>query len=51
MHRSEYRIFSEDTRVSIVDHQGKLIGRFGKTPAGTELASSWPARARGGFPR
>jgi hypothetical protein len=23
--------------VSIVDHQGKLIGRFGKTPAGTEL--------------
>jgi hypothetical protein len=24
-------------RVSIVDHQGKLIGRFGDTPAGTEL--------------
>ena len=24
-------------RVSIVDHQGKLIGRFGETPAGTEL--------------
>jgi hypothetical protein len=23
--------------VSIVDNQGKLIGRFGKTPAGTEL--------------
>jgi 2-keto-3-deoxy-L-rhamnonate aldolase RhmA len=26
-------------RVSIVDHQGKLIGRFGETPAGTELGS------------
>jgi len=24
-------------RVSIVDHEGKLIGRFGDTPAGTEL--------------
>jgi hypothetical protein len=24
-------------RVSIVDYQGKLIGRFGETPAGTEL--------------
>ncbi|HXP03779.1 MAG TPA: hypothetical protein VN808_06640 [Stellaceae bacterium] len=24
-------------RVSIVDHTGKLIGRFGETPAGTEL--------------
>ena len=24
-------------RVSIVDHEGKLIGRFGNTPAGTEL--------------
>ena len=24
-------------RVSIVDHQGKLIGRFGDTPAGIEL--------------
>jgi len=24
-------------RVSIVDHQGKLIGRFGETPAGIEL--------------
>jgi sugar lactone lactonase YvrE len=24
-------------RVSIVDHKGKLIGRFGDTPAGTEL--------------
>jgi DNA-binding beta-propeller fold protein YncE len=24
-------------RVSVVDHQGKLIGRFGDTPAGTEL--------------
>jgi hypothetical protein len=24
-------------RVNIVDHQGKLIGRFGDTPAGTEL--------------
>ena len=24
-------------RVSIVDHTGKLIGRFGDTPAGTEL--------------
>jgi DNA-binding beta-propeller fold protein YncE len=24
-------------RVSIVDHKGKLIGRFGETPAGTEL--------------
>ena len=24
-------------RVTIVDHQGKLIGRFGETPAGTEL--------------
>src|SRR3954452_20403783 len=24
-------------RVSIVDHQGKLIGRFGETPAGFEL--------------
>src|SRR5215472_10665302 len=23
-------------RVSIVDHEGKLIGRFGNTPAGTE---------------
>jgi hypothetical protein len=23
-------------RVSIVDHQGNLIGRFGDTPAGTE---------------
>jgi len=24
---------------SIVDHQGKLIGRFGETPAGIELAN------------
>ena len=24
-------------RVSIVDHEGNLIGRFGDTPAGTEL--------------
>jgi hypothetical protein len=24
-------------RVSIVDHEGKLIGRFGDTPAGPEL--------------
>jgi len=24
-------------RVSIVDHQGKLIGRFGEMPAGTEV--------------
>ena len=24
-------------RVSIADHQGKLIGRFGETPAGIEL--------------
>ena len=24
-------------RVCIVDHEGKLIGRFGDTPAGTEL--------------
>ena len=24
-------------RVSIVDHEGKLIGRFGDTPAGTDL--------------
>ena len=24
-------------RVSIVDHKGKLIGRFGDTPAGAEL--------------
>jgi hypothetical protein len=24
-------------RVSIVDHEGKLIGRFGDTPAGTEI--------------
>jgi hypothetical protein len=24
-------------RVSIVDHEGKLIGRFGDTPAATEL--------------
>jgi hypothetical protein len=23
--------------VSIVDHEGKLVGRFGDTPAGTEL--------------
>jgi hypothetical protein len=27
----------EAPRVSIVDHEGKLIGRFGDTPAGTEL--------------
>jgi len=29
-------------RVSIVDHQGKLIGRFGDTPAGTELGKFLP---------
>ena len=34
-------------RVSIVHHQGKLIGRFGDTPAGTELGKfSGAARAR-----
>ena len=33
-------------RVSSVDHTGKLIGRFGETPAGTELRKFLtPARA------
>jgi hypothetical protein len=28
-------------RVSIVDHEGKLIGRFGNTPAGTDPGTFW----------
>ncbi len=37
-------------RVSIVDYQGKLIGRFGDTPAGTELGK-FLALGRGRFSR
>jgi hypothetical protein len=37
-------------RVSIVDHQGKLIGRLGDTPAGTELGKFSGAARAGGRP-
>jgi hypothetical protein len=33
--------FHRTLLLRVVDHEGKLIGRFGDTPAGTDLGKFW----------